>query len=31
MCVVFKRITELSPGAFRDRRQSNRPSQRATG
>jgi LacI family transcriptional regulator len=30
MCVVFKRITESSPGAFRARRQSNRPSQRAT-
>lgn len=24
MCVVFKRITELSPGAFRGRRQSSR-------
>jgi LacI family transcriptional regulator len=26
MCVVFRRITGLSPGAFRGRRQSSRTS-----
>ena len=30
MCVVFKRITELSPGAFRGRRQSSRNSHKTT-